>query len=180
MEAKPIAGALGAEITGVDLSHLEKETISFIRKAFLEHLVIFFRDQRLTPPQQLAFAQCLGEPMAYPQLKGLPDCPMITPVVKLEHETVNFGGVWHSDTTYLDTPPMAGAAGVSVSSMEGSLELTCKAGKLRIKAEQNIKLSATATIDVNAGQDLTLEGNTEAKLTSSAASSYDAPKVNIA
>ena len=107
MEAKPIAGALGAEITGIDLSALDDAATSFIRKAFLEYLVIFFRDQRLTPQQQLAFARRLGEPMAYPQLKGLPDCPMVTPVVKLEHETVNFGGVWHSDTTYLETPPMA-------------------------------------------------------------------------
>jgi taurine dioxygenase len=107
MEAKPIAGALGAEITGVDLSDLQDAAITFIREAFLEHLVLFFRNQRLTPREQLAFAQRLGEPMAYPQLEGLPECPMITPVVKLEHETVNFGGVWHSDTTYLETPPMA-------------------------------------------------------------------------
>ena len=45
--------------------------------------------------------------MEYPQLKGLPECPLITPVVKLEHERVNFGGIWHSDTTYLERPPMA-------------------------------------------------------------------------
>ena len=44
--------------------------------------------------------------MEYPQLKGLPDYPLITPVVKLEQERINFGGVWHSDTTYLERPPM--------------------------------------------------------------------------
>ncbi|HEX6298495.1 MAG TPA: TauD/TfdA family dioxygenase [Burkholderiales bacterium] len=104
----PIAGALGAEISGVDLSRDLPETAAKeIRRAFLEHLVIFFRGQRLTPPQQLAFARRLGEPMEYPQLKGLPECPLITPVVKLEHERVNFGGVWHSDTAYLERPPMA-------------------------------------------------------------------------
>ena len=54
-----------------------------------------------------AFAQGFGEPMAYPHLKGLPGCPLITPVIKLEHERVNFGGIWHSDTTYLERPPMA-------------------------------------------------------------------------
>ena len=108
VKVQRIAGALGAEITGVDLSaDLDADTVSFIREAFLEHLVIFFRGQSLTPQRQLAFAQRLGEPMAYPQLKGLPGCPLITPVVKLEHETVNFGGVWHSDTTYLERPPMA-------------------------------------------------------------------------
>jgi taurine dioxygenase len=44
--------------------------------------------------------------MAYPQLRGLPECPLITPVVKLEHERVNFGGIWHSDTAYLERPPL--------------------------------------------------------------------------
>ena len=68
--------------------------------------MIFFRDQALTPAQQLAFARAFGEPVEYPQLKGLADFPMITPVVKLEHERVNFGGIWHSDTTYLERPPM--------------------------------------------------------------------------
>ena len=108
IEIHPIAGALGAEIHGVDLSQdLPGKTVEEIRKAFLEHLVVFFRGQKLTPQQQLAFARRLGEPMEYPQLKGLPDCPLITPVVKLEHEKVNFGGIWHSDTTYLARPPMA-------------------------------------------------------------------------
>lgn len=108
LEVHRIAGALGAEISGVDLSvDPDAGTVASIRKAFLEHLVIFFRGQRLTPQQQLAFAKRLGEPMEYPQLKGLPECPLITPVMKLEHEKVNFGGVWHSDTTYLERPPMA-------------------------------------------------------------------------
>jgi taurine dioxygenase len=107
MDIRPIAGALGAEIHGVDLAlSLDPETLAAMRAAWLEHLVIFFRDQKLTPQQQLAFARAFGEPMEYPQLKGLPECPLITPVVKLEHERGNFGGVWHSDTTYLARPPM--------------------------------------------------------------------------
>ena len=107
IEVRPIAGALGAEIHGVDIARrLDGEVVSEIRQAFLDHLVIFFRSQTLTPERQLAFAQQFGEPMEYPQLKGLPECPLITPVVKLEHERVNFGGVWHSDTAYLEQPPM--------------------------------------------------------------------------
>jgi taurine dioxygenase len=65
------------------------------------------RNQKLTPEQQVAFARAFGEPIEYPQLQGLPGCPLITPVVKLPHERVNFGGIWHSDTTYLACPPMA-------------------------------------------------------------------------
>ena len=104
----PVAGALGAEIEGVDAARpLEREVIAEIRQAFLDHLVIFLRNQRLVPQRLLAFAQQFGQPMEYPQLKGLPECPLVTPVIKLEHERVNFGGVWHSDTSYLERPPMA-------------------------------------------------------------------------
>ncbi len=108
LDVAPVAGALGAEIAGVDISRpLEDSVVAEIRRAFLDYLVLFFHGQKLTPQSQLAFARRLGEPMEYPQLKGLPECPLITPVVKLEHERVNFGGIWHSDTTYLERPPMA-------------------------------------------------------------------------
>ena len=107
IEVRPIAGALGAEIDGVDMSReLDAEVVDEVRHAFLEHLVIFLRDQKATPQQQVAFAKRFGQPVEYPQLKGLPEAPMITPVVKLEHERNNFGGIWHSDTTYLQSPPM--------------------------------------------------------------------------
>ena len=108
IEVRPIAGALGAEIEGVDAARpLGSEVVAEMRQAFLDHLVIFLRNQKLTPQTQLAFAERFGQPMEYPQLKGLPECPLITPVVKLAHERVNFGGIWHSDTTYLKRPPMA-------------------------------------------------------------------------
>ena len=99
IEIRAITGALGAEIQGLDLDRpLEGEVVAEIRRAFLDHLVLFFPDQELAPPALIAFAQSLGQPMEYPQMKGLHDFPLITPVTKLEHETVNFGGVWHSDT----------------------------------------------------------------------------------
>ena len=108
IDVTPVSGALGAEITGVDISlPLDAEVVSEIRKALLNHLVIFFQNQFITPQQQLNFAEQFGVPMDYPQLKGLPECPLVTEVIKLEHETLNFGGVWHSDTTYLQQPPMA-------------------------------------------------------------------------
>jgi taurine dioxygenase len=108
MEVRPIAGALGAEIHGVDIAGpLDREVVAEIRRALLDYLVIFFRNQKLSPQAQLAFARQFGEPMEYPQLKGLPECPLITPVIKREHERVNFGGIWHSDTAYLERPPMA-------------------------------------------------------------------------
>jgi taurine dioxygenase len=107
LDIRPIAGALGAEIHGVDLDHaLDDGVVAAIRRALLDHLVIFFRDQELPPERFLAFARRFGEPMEYPLVKGIEGYPDIIRVAKLEHETVNFGGVWHSDTTYLEAPPM--------------------------------------------------------------------------
>jgi taurine dioxygenase len=107
MEIRPIAGALGAEIVGVNLSQpLAEDTVAAIRTALLERLVVFFRDQDLTPGQFMAFAERFGEPVEYPFVQGIAGYPTVIEVAKLEHETVNFGGVWHSDTTYLERPPM--------------------------------------------------------------------------
>jgi alpha-ketoglutarate-dependent taurine dioxygenase len=107
LEIKRIAGALGAEIHGVDLATPPSvDIVAEIRRALLEHLVIFFRDQRLTVAQFLAFAHTLGKPVEYPLIKGLPDYPDVIEVSKLEHEKANFGGIWHSDTAYLEHPPM--------------------------------------------------------------------------
>jgi taurine dioxygenase len=107
MKAQRIAGALGAEITGIDLAEATDREIAEIRRVWLEHLVVFFRDQRLTSEQYMAFARRMGRPIEYPFVKGLPGFPEIIEVKKLEHEKVNFGGVWHSDTAYLEIPPMA-------------------------------------------------------------------------
>jgi taurine dioxygenase len=108
LRVEPVAGALGAEISGVDLSKpLSEDTVQALRRVWLEYLVVFFRDQDLSPPQFLTFARRFGEVIEYPFVKGLDEHPEIIPVLKLEHERVNFGGVWHSDTAYLDVPPMA-------------------------------------------------------------------------
>jgi taurine dioxygenase len=104
----PLDGALGAEISGVDLaSDVPAETMAEIRRAWLAHLVVFFRDQDLDPDAFLAFARRIGEPVEYPFVSGIDGYPKIIEVTKLPHETVNFGGIWHSDTVYLERPPMA-------------------------------------------------------------------------
>jgi len=108
LQVRPVAGALGAEILGIDLSHdLGEESVAAIRAAWLKHLVIFFRDQTLPPAAFLGVARRFGQAVEYPFIKGIEGFPEITPVIKLEHETMNFGGLWHSDTAYLECPPMA-------------------------------------------------------------------------
>jgi taurine dioxygenase len=107
LEIRPIAGALGAEIAGIDLTRdPDDATLAALRRAWLDHQVIFFRDQPLPPGRLLAFARRFGDVVEYPFVKGLDDFPEVTPVIKLENETVNFGGLWHTDTAYLERPPM--------------------------------------------------------------------------
>jgi taurine dioxygenase len=107
MQVTRVAGALGAEISGVDLRSLSDSLVKEIRAAWLEHLVVFFRDQPLTPGEFMAFARYIGKPVEYPFVKGIDGFPEVIEVKKLEHEKVNFGGLWHSDTAYLEQPPMA-------------------------------------------------------------------------
>lgn len=108
IQARKLSGALGAELSGVDLSRpLDKAAAAEIRRLFLEHQVIFFRDQPLAPAQYMAFAQAFGEPVEYPLVKGLEGFPKIIEVKKLEHERAAFGAIWHTDTAYLERPPMA-------------------------------------------------------------------------
>lgn len=101
-------GALGAELSELGpLDALDDKGIAAIRAAWLEHLVVFIRDAALPPARLMAFARRFGEPMDYPFLEGLPGFPQVTEVRKRAHETINFGGIWHSDTSYLRQPPMA-------------------------------------------------------------------------
>jgi taurine dioxygenase len=107
MKIKRIAGALGAELIGLDLTQsLSSDLTKEIRDVFLKNSVIFLRHQPLTSQQFMNFATAMGEPIQYPFVKGFDDFPQIIEVKKLEHEKNNFGGVWHSDTTYLEKPPM--------------------------------------------------------------------------
>jgi len=115
MKLQALAPSMGAELTGVDLAahfnsatnRIDEAFMAEIRSIWLAHQMIVIRAQSISPAQQLAFAESLGAPDIYPFLKGLDGFPMITEVLKKETETVNFGGVWHSDTTYQPCPPMA-------------------------------------------------------------------------
>ena len=103
-----MAGALGAELGNVDLAQQhDPEQLDEVRNALHEFGIIVLRDQDITSKQYLAFARHFGDILPYPLVQGLPDHPDIVPVLKKEDERVNFGGIWHSDTVYLETPPMA-------------------------------------------------------------------------
>ena len=108
IKVQPTSGAIGAEISGVDLSRgMDDETFREVRRAWLDHGVIFFRDQRLTPAEQMAFAERFGELGVYPFMEPLPDYPHVIPIIKEEETQFNFGGGWHSDMSYAEKPPKA-------------------------------------------------------------------------
>src|SRR5881398_1039244 len=107
MIIEPLAGALGAEIRGVSLAGLDEDAWREIRRAFLEYAVLVFRDQALEPADLMRVGGRFGEPCYYPFVTGIEGYPYIFEVVKEEQETTNFGGSWHSDTTYLREPPLA-------------------------------------------------------------------------
>lgn len=104
IDVRPIAGSMGAELHGVDLSHVDDSTFGEIHQALLDHGAIFFRDQKITPPQQMAFAKRWGEIHLHPHMPCLPDNPGIIEIVKKEDDTVAFGGNWHTDQMFTDTP----------------------------------------------------------------------------
>ena len=102
------SGVVGAEVSGLDFTATSDEsTIAELRAIWLEHGVLFLRDAVLPPRGFLAFAERFGTPVEYPFVRGLDGFPQITPVIKEPEERINFGGVWHSDTAYLERPPMA-------------------------------------------------------------------------
>lgn len=107
-EIRRLAGALGAEVHGIDLGQAHAPAVvRALRAAWLEHGVLFFRDQVLDEERYMAFARSFGRPVEYPFVRGIEGHPEIIEVKKLEHERMNFGGIWHSDTAYLEQPPMA-------------------------------------------------------------------------
>ncbi len=107
ISVEPLTPAIGGIVAGVDIStELPDTVIAEIRATLLEHLVIFFRDQSLTPDRLVAFARRFGEIGYYPFVDGMAGHPEVVEVVKKENETINFGGLWHTDTSYLETPPL--------------------------------------------------------------------------
>jgi len=106
---QPVAGSLGAEVSGVDLAApLSNAASAEIRRAFTENLVLFFRNQRLTPEQHLAFSGLFGRLCRMPYIKHMEDYPDIIAVLKEadERKISTFGNAWHSDFSFLEEPPL--------------------------------------------------------------------------
>ena len=107
MEIRPISGALGAEILGVDFAAgVDDETFDRIRATFLAHGVIVIRDQDLTPEQHVAAARRFGEINVNRFFTSVDGHPAIAEVRKEPHQKKNIGNRWHTDHSYDDAPAL--------------------------------------------------------------------------
>jgi taurine dioxygenase len=110
IRVEPLAGSLGAEVSGVDLANFDDETFAEVRRAFTENLVLCFHDQDLTPNDQCTFIKRLGPLTRHPMVKTLDDHPFVAPVIRdADAHGVNFGGVWHIDASFIESPPFCTA-----------------------------------------------------------------------
>jgi taurine dioxygenase len=105
----PLTPTLGAEITGIDLKRMDSSQFENLHRLWLEHKVLFLRDQQIDLENLLTFSRQFGELMRLPYIKPHEDYPDIIRVLKEANE-INmgvFGGEWHSDFSFLSAPPQA-------------------------------------------------------------------------
>jgi taurine dioxygenase len=107
IQVHPIAGSLGAEITGVNLAEpLPDECFAEVHQAFLAHAVVFFRGQSLTEDAQIGFARRFGEPEVHPIVLGSDAHPELVRVLKPAGESASFGTGWHTDNSFFAKPSL--------------------------------------------------------------------------
>lgn len=105
--ARPLSGALGAEICGLDLrDDLPAAAVADLRRALLDHCVIFFRGQDISAADQKRLAGCFGELFLHPNFSGREDDPAVIDIVRGPDDAMVVGQQWHSDTTMMATPPL--------------------------------------------------------------------------
>lgn len=107
LDVRPLAGAAGAELFGVNLAEdLEDDVVDEIRQALNEHCVVFFRDQELDVARHKAFARRFGEIFIHPNYKGVGKDDEIVEVRREPGDERIVGEQWHADTTMVEEPPM--------------------------------------------------------------------------
>jgi taurine dioxygenase len=101
----PLTGALGAEIEGIDLATADDETFIQIRRALTDHMVLIFRDQKMTLEDQKALGRRFGELHSYPWVEGIEGDKHVLEVGSEPTDVYNFGGGWHTDVSSSERPP---------------------------------------------------------------------------
>jgi taurine dioxygenase len=107
LKVQPIAGTMGAEVSDVDVREMSAAVFEEIKAALADHIAIFILGQDLGPDALEALARRFGELGDDPFIEGMPGHPHVLHVRKESKEVlpVVFGGLWHSDWSFLETPP---------------------------------------------------------------------------
>ena len=159
MNAKLLSGALGAEISGIDLKDSSKENYQVINNLLLEHKVIFFRNQNITEEEHILLAQNWGPLETHAYVKGLDKYPKIVRIVKTKDEKNQWGENWHTDVSYnvkptkavilksLKIPPVGGDT--CFSNMELAWETLDEEIKKKIKDKKAIHSSLGAAFFID-------------------------------
>ncbi|WP_082865704.1 TauD/TfdA dioxygenase family protein [Paenibacillus crassostreae] len=119
LKVVPVAGRIGAEIQGVQLSgELDPEVFNEIQQAIQEHKVVFFKGQHhLDDAAQEAFAHLLGEPYAHPTVPVKENSNYI---FELDSEHGAKANHWHTDVTFVpEVPKYSILRGVTIPSVGG-------------------------------------------------------------
>ena len=159
MKVKLLSGALGAEISGIDLKDSSKDNYKKINNLLLEHKVIFFRNQDITHEEQIALAQNWGPLENHAYVKGLDKHPEIVRIIKTKEEKNQWGENWHTDVSYnvkptkavilksIKIPPVGGDT--CFSNMELAWETLDEEIKKKIKDKKAIHSSLGAAFFVD-------------------------------
>ena len=109
LKLNPLCSALGAEVHGVDLSeNYESSTMSAIKKAFHENIVLLFRKQSLTPAKQVEFTSFFGAVETHPlgSRVGAESQPEILVLENCADTPAPRNDFWHSDISFAECPPL--------------------------------------------------------------------------
>jgi len=169
MDARLLSGALGAEINGIDLKDTTLNNFKVINNLLLEHKVIFFRNQKISPEEQLALASLFGPIEQHAYVKGLNQYPEIVRIIKKPNEKNQWGENWHSDVSYnvkptkavilksIKIPPVGGDT--MFANMELAWETLDEKIKDKIKDKKALHSSLGAEFFVNDYEGMEGNGN---------------------
>ena len=169
MQINLLSGALGAEISGINLRDSSKENWKKINSLMLEHKVIFFRDQNITAEEQIELAKKFGDLERHVYVKGREEYPEIIRIIKSPEEKQQWGETWHTDVSYnpkptkviilksVKIPPVGGDT--MFSNMELAYETLDDKIKDKIKNKKAIHSSLGAAAFVEAYKEMEGNGN---------------------
>ena len=169
MDVRLLSGALGAEVSGIDLKDSSEKNFKIINNLLLEHKVIFFRNQKITSEEQLALAKCFGPLEKHVYVKSRKEYPEIVRIIKGPNEKHQWGETWHTDVSYnvkptkviilrsIKVPPVGGDT--MFSNMEIAWETLDEKIKNKIKNKKALHSSLGAAAFVEKYEKMQGNGN---------------------